>query len=84
MFASVEKGVCPVAVTLAHYITNALHHLEDRCTYTIITEEEEAEQEDKYLRTSIISWTNQHNKVLPDDRKEYLRKKPIETREDCF
>jgi hypothetical protein len=72
-----------VAATFTHYITNTLHHLQDECTYTIITDLE-AEQENKDLRTSIISWINQHNKVLPDDTQTYLRKKLIKRREDPF
>ena len=52
IFASVNKNLGPVAVTLEQCIKEALTHLSDRSTYEILPSAE-AEARDKELRVAI-------------------------------
>ena len=83
MFASADKNLGPVAVTLEQYIKDGVLHLQDESRYEIISQEEAFAREAQ-LRVSIKKWTRKHTRVLSKSTKTYLRKKLQETKKKPF
>ena len=74
IFASADKNLGPVAVTLEQYIKDALVHLSDSRTYEMLSSEE-AEARDADLREAISEWIIEHAIDLDKHTRRYLRKK---------
>ena len=74
IFASADKSLGPVAMTLDRYIKDALTHLLDSNTYEILSSAE-AEARDKDLSTAISNWISEYAIDLNIDTRRYLRKK---------
>ena len=83
VFASADKNLGPVAVSLLRYIRDGLKHLLDATTYTILTKTQ-ALQEDLELRQEILSWLDEWHELLLPDHRAYIRQKLKDTEEDPF
>ena len=83
IFASADKNLGPVAVTLEQYIKDALTHLLDSNTYEILSSAE-AEARDRDLRTAISNWISKYVIDLDIDTRRYMRKKRKATKDDRF
>ena len=73
IIASADKNLGPVGVDTEDYIKMGLDHLLNPLTYTLLTEEQAAEDIDK-LRADIFSWTISHRHSLSDDAVNFIRK----------
>ena len=73
IFASADKNLGPVAVTLEQYIKDTLIHLSDSSTYEMLSPDE-AEARDVDLRDAISNWIIEHAIDLNKDTRRYLRK----------
>ena len=83
VIAQADKNLGPVAVALDRYIKDALAHLQDKSTYTIISEEQ-AQAEAKDLRQAITDWAHEYHDCLTPDQAKYLRVKLEDTKADPF
>ena len=71
IFASADKNLGPVAVTLEQYIKDAPTHLSDDSTYKMLSSDE-AEARDKELRVAISEWISKYVIDLLRHRHEAL------------
>jgi hypothetical protein len=71
IIASADKNLGPVGVDTEDYIKMGLDHLLDPLMYTLLTEEQAAEDIDK-LQADIYSWTICHRQLLSDDAVNFI------------
>jgi len=79
IIASADKNLSPKGVDTEDYIKMGLDHLLDPLAYTLLTEEQAAEDIDK-LWADIFSWTISHRQSLSNDAVNFIRKHL----EDCW
>ena len=73
IFASADKNLGPVAVTLEQYIKDALTHLSNSNAYEMLSSAE-AEVRDRDLRTAIPNWISKYAVDLDIDTRCYRGK----------
>ena len=81
LFASANKNLGPVGIDTEEYIKLGLDHLLDPSTYTLLTEEQAAEDINK-LQDDIYLWTICYHQLLSNDTVNFIWKHLEESAKD--
>ena len=85
VIANTDKGLGPCAIELHRYIRDALIHLEDKETYTVLSESEAMEETNrvrKEIKDWLIEFGGKDGCLLPDDER-YIQHH-LDNNEDPF